>query len=170
MRGNLNYHPASFFRFAGQDAKELAPRAVRYRLAQVSVAYHTSDIQRLNAYGFVILNIVISCLIQKVPALIGYLLMCTANQDAGFASPIGTTLFSGKTALLPAQKPFGCPEVSKVSDAVAVGIDAEGLYANIYADLPVSIKIFPDGHIDKNLHKQLTQTCHFGIAVYKGIG
>lgn len=147
VRGNLNYHPASFFRFAGQDAKELAPRAVRYRLAQVPVAYHASDIQRLNVYGFVILNIVIGRFMQKVPALIGYLLMCTANQHTGFASPIGTTLFSGKTALPPAKKPFGCPEVSRVSDAFAVGINTKRLYADIYAELPVSVGILPYGHI-----------------------
>ena len=76
MRRNVNDSRASFLRFTLEYLDELSPTRVVDVLCEVAILDHATNAQAFYDNDGVSVNVFASSLVQKVPALTGYLQVC----------------------------------------------------------------------------------------------
>ena len=62
---------------------------------------------------------------QEIPALVGYLLVCFGDKNAGLGPTLRAWLLSGERSLSPVKKLLGFSEELRVIDDPAVRIDGK---------------------------------------------
>jgi hypothetical protein len=95
--------------------------------------YHACDVQIFNRNFVILANDAERCLMMKIFALIGYLLMLARKQNGGLASPTVPLTATAYFALRPLQSFLCHAQVLWISYHLTVAKCSEVLYTNVHA-------------------------------------
>jgi len=136
------YLSTSFCRFVEKQTEEFPPACITYGLTKESVLCHALYVKFFYIDLIKRSYILICHIMEKIFALIRYLLVCFSHLNTRFISAVRAFLLSAKVSLSFLKKFLGTHKIPGIIYCTTTGVHKKVLDANIYTYFIGTLRIF----------------------------